>query len=76
MAKTKEEVMLAVASKAKRKAERSKVGRLGDEKIANRTLTRYSVAMERLLCWIEALYSDIPDDAEEMDELLCEWGEY
>jgi hypothetical protein len=50
--------------------------KLGDRKIAIRTLKRCSVAMERLLCWIGALYSDFPDDAVGLEELLCEWGEY
>ena len=76
MAKSKARVALAVASKARRKEERQGIGKQRDQKVAPRTLIKYKLAMERLLEWVLILYDDLPSDAEDMDQLLCRWGEY
>ena len=32
--------------------------------------------MERLLEWVLVMYGDLPLEAEEMDQMLCCWGEH
>ena len=76
MANSKKRITLAVASKTRRKEERRGIGRLRDQRIAPRTLSKYKLAMERLLEWVLIMYGDLPSEAEDVDQLLCSWGEH
>ena len=62
--------------KATRRSERRHLGTLSDNRIGKPTLSRYSEAMEFFLQWLLVMHDDLPDAPEDMDAILCEWGEH
>lgn len=68
-------VIKTQATKAKRKAERAKLGKLRDARITKNTYWRYYGAVQRFTVYCEQRFGRFGASFEEIDSMLCEYIE-